>query len=70
MWNGAKILREKLQSGRFVTGFASTLSDPAVSEMAACAGYDFVFVDGEHPPMDRGAERRRWSGCGDATRPP
>lgn len=53
MWNGARLLREKLQAGRFVTGFAATLSDPAVSEMAACAGYDFVFVDGEHPPMDR-----------------
>lgn len=53
MWNGAETLREKLQSGRFVTGFAATLSDPAVSEMAACAGYDFVFVDAEHPPMDR-----------------
>ena len=53
MWNGAQALREKLRSGRFVTGFAATLSDSVVSEMAACAGYDFVFVDAEHPPMDR-----------------
>ena len=53
MWNGAQEIRGKLFSGRFVTGFAATLSDPTVSEMAACAGYDFVFIDAEHPPMDR-----------------
>lgn len=53
MWNGAERLRAKKEAGTFVKGFAVTLSSPEISEMAACAGYDFVFVDAEHPPMDR-----------------
>ncbi len=53
MWNGAEILREKWRAGQFATGFAVTLPAPELSEMAAWAGYDFVFVDMEHPPMGR-----------------
>lgn len=52
-WNGAERLRAKWRAEEFVKGFAVTLSSPEISEMAAWAGYDFVFVDAEHPPMDR-----------------
>lgn len=51
--NGAQRLRQKMQAGEFVKGFAVTLAEPAISEMAGCAGYDFVFVDAEHTPLGR-----------------
>lgn len=53
MWNGAERLRQKWRAGEFVKGFAVTLADPAISEMAGAAGYDFVFVDAEHTPLGR-----------------
>ena len=53
MWNGAERLRGKMRAGEFVKGFAVTLAEPALSEMAGAAGYDFVFVDAEHAPLDR-----------------
>lgn len=53
MWNGAERLRQKQRAGEFAKGFAVTLADPALSEMAGAAGYDFVFVDAEHTPLDR-----------------
>lgn len=53
MRNGAKLMREKIEAGGFLKGFAATLCDPAVSEMAGCAGYDFVFIDAEHSPLGR-----------------
>lgn len=52
MWNGAEYLRGKRDRGEFVKGFAVTLPAPEISEMAACAGYDFIFIDAEHPPTD------------------
>ena len=53
MWNGAELLRRKRARGEFVKGFAVTLPAPELSEMAACAGYDFILIDAEHPPLDR-----------------
>ena len=35
MWNGAERLRGKMRAGEFVKGFAVTLAEPALSEMAA-----------------------------------
>lgn len=51
--NGAQALRDLTAQGEFVKGFAVTLSDPALSEMAGLAGYNFVFIDMEHSPLDR-----------------
>lgn len=53
MQNGAERLAQKMKKGGFAVGFAVTLAEPALSEMAGCAGYDFVFVDAEHSPLDR-----------------
>ena len=53
MQNGAERLAQKMEKGGFAVGFAVTLAEPALSEMAGCAGYDFVFVDAEHSPLDR-----------------
>lgn len=46
-------LKRKMESGRLVKGFFLTMADPAVSEMAGYAGYDYVWIDAEHGPLDR-----------------
>ena len=48
-----RILREKIASGRLVKGFFLTMSDPAVSEIAGFAGYDYVWIDAEHGALGR-----------------
>ena len=40
-------------SGRLAVGAVVTFTDPAVSELCADAGMDFLWVDGEHGVMDR-----------------
>lgn len=47
------MLREKMGGGKLVKGFFLTMSDPAVSEMAGYAGYDYVWIDAEHAPLGR-----------------
>jgi 2-keto-3-deoxy-L-rhamnonate aldolase RhmA len=37
-------------AGRTAIGTVITLSDPAVSELAADAGFDFTWIDAEHAP--------------------
>ena len=53
MRNGAENFRKRAQAGIFQKGFAVTLAEPVLSEMAGCAGYDFVFIDAEHAPLGR-----------------
>lgn len=48
-----KTLRKKMQSGKLVKGFFLTMADPMVSEIAGYAGYDYVWIDAEHGPLDR-----------------
>lgn len=48
-----RVLRDKIASGRLVKGFFLTLSDPAVSEIAGFAGYDYVWIDAEHGALGR-----------------
>ena len=43
-------LKRRLESGDPVTGYWTTLADPAVAELAAGTGFDFVVVDTEHTP--------------------
>ena len=42
-----------VRSGRLAVGAVITFSDPAVTELAADAGMDFLWIDGEHGEMDR-----------------
>jgi 2-keto-3-deoxy-L-rhamnonate aldolase RhmA len=43
-------LKTRLAATEPVTGYWTTLSDPAVPELAAGLGFDFVVVDTEHTP--------------------
>lgn len=43
----------KISAGRLAVGAVITFSDPEISELAADAGMDFLWVDGEHGVMDR-----------------
>ncbi len=42
-----------IASGQLAVGAVVTFTDPEVSELAADAGMDFLWVDGEHGVMDR-----------------
>lgn len=53
MRNRASLFRAKAASNQFLKGFAVSLADATLSEMAGCAGYDFVFIDAEHSPLGR-----------------
>jgi len=44
-------ITEKLQSGKSICGVISSIASPAVAEMLALAGFDFVLLDLEHGPM-------------------
>lgn len=44
-------LKEKLQKGATVVGPFCKLQDPAIVEIAALSGFDFVIIDMEHGPF-------------------
>jgi 2-keto-3-deoxy-L-rhamnonate aldolase RhmA len=50
----ARALKQSLKDGRLVIGAQVELSDPAVVEILARAGYDVLVIDAEHSP--HGAE--------------
>ena len=45
------ILKEKLYNNKLVIGPFLKISDPAVVEISALAGFDFVIIDREHGPI-------------------
>ena len=45
----------KVRNGRLALGCCITFTDPAVTEVACAAGFDFVWIDGEHGVLDRNA---------------
>lgn len=46
-------IRQKIAEGRLVKGFFVSMADSMVSEIAGYAGYDYVWIDAEHGPLDR-----------------
>ncbi len=48
---------EKLARGERPLGCCTTFTDSRVAELAAAAGFDFVWVDGEHGEYDRASAR-------------
>lgn len=44
---------EKAKAGDLPLGAVITMADEAVTEIAAAAGFDFVWIDGEHGIIDR-----------------
>lgn len=51
--NRLEILKSKIKSGKLVKGFFLTMADSMVSEVAGYIGYDYVWIDAEHGPLDR-----------------
>jgi 2-keto-3-deoxy-L-rhamnonate aldolase RhmA len=45
-------LREKIINGRMVVGTWISVPDPAVIEVLAQAGFDYLLLDGEHAPIN------------------
>ena len=48
----------KVKAGRMAYGCCITSSDEAATEIACAAGFDFVWIDGEHGQMDRNTAMR------------
>lgn len=51
--NGIDAISATLKQGKAVIGSYVSSSDPTVAETLALAGFDFVWVDAEHAPLDR-----------------
>ncbi len=49
--NHLESFRTKLAAKKVGVGLVVTLSDPAVSELAGDAGFDFTWIDAEHAPL-------------------
>jgi 4-hydroxy-2-oxoheptanedioate aldolase len=47
--------KEKLEAGEAVLGAMINIPEPALVEICGFAGYDFVFIDGEHGAIEVGA---------------
>lgn len=52
-YNNLEHFREVLRDRTPALGCCVTFSDPAVTEIAAEAGFDFCWIDGEHGELDR-----------------
>ncbi len=51
--NGLERFLEKIRAGLTPLGAAVTFADPAVTELTCAAGFDFVWLDGEHGEFQR-----------------
>ena len=49
--------KQKLAAGESLVGTWVTFTDPAVMEILANCGLDFLIIDGEHSPIDLGSLR-------------
>jgi 2-dehydro-3-deoxyglucarate aldolase len=46
------LVKERLAAGEQLFGCWLSLASPMVAEALACAGFDFLVIDGEHSPVD------------------
>ena len=51
--NGLEGFLQKVRGGKTPLGGVVTFTDPAVTEVLCSAGFDFIWVDGEHGIIDR-----------------
>lgn len=58
------LFRERLQKGELLIGTMVTLGYPEVGEIMAGAGFDWLFLDGEHSPMTPAAMQGVMQGAG------
>ena len=52
-YNNLEKFRKSIEKGKLCKGCVITFTDPAVTEIAAEAGFDFCWIDGEHGILDR-----------------
>ena len=52
-YNNLEKFLSSIKNGKLCTGCCITFTDPAVTEIAAEAGFDFCWIDGEHGILDR-----------------
>lgn len=52
-YNNLEKFLTSIKNGKLCTGCCITFTDPAVTEIAAEAGFDFCWIDGEHGILDR-----------------
>jgi len=45
-------LRTRLKAGELLAGTMVTLASPEVAELLAAVGFDWLFIDAEHSPLD------------------
>ena len=57
-FNNLEKFLETVKSGRVAYGCCITSSDESATEIACAAGFDFVWIDGEHGQMDRNTAMR------------
>ena len=57
------MLKEKIRNGESAIGTFVKLTDPAVPELLALAGFDFFVLDTEHVAVDREQLTSRWRSC-------
>lgn len=59
--------RKRLLAGDLLLGTMITLASPEVAEILALAGFDWLFVDAEHSPLDPLTAQRILQGAGRET---
>jgi len=52
-YNQFETFLNSIRAGKLCVGCCITFTDPAVTEIAAEAGFDFCWIDGEHGVLDR-----------------
>jgi 2-keto-3-deoxy-L-rhamnonate aldolase RhmA len=52
-YNNLEKFLKSIEEGKLCTGCCITFGDPTVTEIAAEAGFDFCWIDGEHGVLDR-----------------
>ena len=53
MNNGLQKLKKKLDNNELAIGTVVTLNDPEISDMLCSCGFDFIWIDAEHGPLDK-----------------
>jgi 2-keto-3-deoxy-L-rhamnonate aldolase RhmA len=59
--------RQRLRAGERLVGMIVSLAAPEVTEILGLAGFDWLFLDAEHSPLDSLSLQRLMQGAGAAT---
>ncbi len=60
----SKTFRERLKAGEQLLGTLISLASPEVAELLAACGFDWLFIDAEHSPLDALSIQRLVQGAG------